>query len=225
MNIAIAGLTAAGKTTHAKILAECLGYRYVSATELILQLTRFGDDPRGVWFRNFEKLEALRADDSLDDQLERHLLAMAGDAGVRIVFDTWALPWLYRGPLVRIWIESDQLSRLWKCYVSQLPINPKPFAECAQFLHVKDTSTRERFMRRHTFDLYADHDVFDAILTNTHLISAPTVEATRKGIAEFAPVVQATAECFAFGDSEPIRRLERDGSVAQRLSMLRIRAR
>jgi hypothetical protein len=33
-NIAFAGLTAAGKTTHAKILAEQLGYEWISATTL-----------------------------------------------------------------------------------------------------------------------------------------------------------------------------------------------
>jgi len=224
MNIAIAGLTAAGKTTHARILAECLGYRYVSATELILRITQLKEDPRGVWFRNFEKLEALRAGDSLDDELERRLLAIATAPDDRVVFDTWGLPWLYHGPLVRIWIESDAPSRLWKCYVSHLPDNPRSFTECAEFIQKKDDSTRERFLRRHGFDIYTDHDRFDAILTNTHLISGPTVEATLNGIAAFAPIVRATAECFAFDNSEPIMRLQQNGSASQRKSILQIRA-
>lgn len=37
-NIAFAGLTAAGKTTHAKILAHELDYEYVSATKIILDM-------------------------------------------------------------------------------------------------------------------------------------------------------------------------------------------
>lgn len=194
----------------------------MSATELILKITRVEEDPRGVWFRNFDRLEALRAGDSVDDELERQLLAMAADPHDGIVFDTWGLPWLYRGPLVRIWIESDRLSRVWKCYVSQLPSSRKSLTWCAEFLQKKDDTTRERFLRRRGFDIYAEYDVFDAILTNTHLIPEPAVEATLSGIAEFAPVVLATAECFAFNNSEPIRRLQRDGSVNQLKSILRI---
>ncbi len=37
-NIAFAGLTAAGKTTHARRLAADLGYRYVSATDILLEI-------------------------------------------------------------------------------------------------------------------------------------------------------------------------------------------
>jgi cytidylate kinase len=36
VNIVIAGLTAAGKTTHALLIARSLGYDYVSASTLML---------------------------------------------------------------------------------------------------------------------------------------------------------------------------------------------
>ena len=37
-NIAFAGLTAAGKTTHARRLAADLGYGYVSATDILFEI-------------------------------------------------------------------------------------------------------------------------------------------------------------------------------------------
>jgi cytidylate kinase len=37
-NIAFAGLTAAGKTTHARRLAADLGYDYVSATDILFEI-------------------------------------------------------------------------------------------------------------------------------------------------------------------------------------------
>jgi hypothetical protein len=37
-NIAFAGLTAAGKTTHARRLAADLGYSYVSATDILFEI-------------------------------------------------------------------------------------------------------------------------------------------------------------------------------------------
>lgn len=39
-SIAFAGLTAAGKTTHAQRLAADLGYDYVSATNILFKILR-----------------------------------------------------------------------------------------------------------------------------------------------------------------------------------------
>lgn len=49
-NIAFAGLTAAGKTTHAKILAEQLGFEYISATKTILEIIGLDHEPERIWF-------------------------------------------------------------------------------------------------------------------------------------------------------------------------------
>lgn len=43
-NIAFAGLTAAGKTTHAQRLAADLGYDYVSATNILFEILRVPRD-------------------------------------------------------------------------------------------------------------------------------------------------------------------------------------
>jgi cytidylate kinase len=49
-NIAFAGLTAAGKTTHARRLAADLGYRYVSATDILLEILQVRDPGADLWF-------------------------------------------------------------------------------------------------------------------------------------------------------------------------------
>ena len=190
-NIAFAGLTAAGKTTHAKLLASELGYQYVSATEIFMDVLGMNrTTSRTVWFTQLEAIHALRANDDIDDELERRLIKIASEND-GLVLDTWALPWICKIPMVRLWIESDCASRVWKCYLSQ-DDRLKPFhdlSDCQALIDKKDGETRDIFMRRHQFDLFRDHDVFDIILDNTHLITAPTREAANRGIASFAPVV------------------------------------
>ena len=56
-NVAFAGLTAAGKTTHSKILAEQLGFKYVSATQTILDIIGMDEVPDRVWFDKYDEVE------------------------------------------------------------------------------------------------------------------------------------------------------------------------
>ena len=61
MNIAFAGLTAAGKTTHARRLAADLGYDYVSATDILFEILRV---PRNAhpWFNQADAISSARDD-------------------------------------------------------------------------------------------------------------------------------------------------------------------
>jgi cytidylate kinase len=173
-NIAFAGLTAAGKTTHAKRLAADLGYSYVSATDLLFEILQM---PVGAhpWFT----------------QLEARLVDLARTRD-RTVFDSWALAWICPAPIVRIWIESDPPSRARKCLVS-LGDEPRPLAECEAVLRAKDGHNRAMFRRRHGFDLFTDRERYHAILCNSHLIPSATGQASRHGIGRFAPVVREAA--------------------------------
>jgi cytidylate kinase len=191
LNVAFAGLTAAGKTTHARLVAAQLGYEYISATDLMLRLVGLDSVPSaGVWFTHFEQLERARADDRIDDELERQLTDLASTRQ-GIVFDTWALPWISDVEMVRVWIESDHRSRSWKCFVSQGAEPRLDVAACSRLVEAKDRTTRRRFLRRHDFDLFTDRRLFDAVLDNTRLITAPTWSAAQAGINRFAPYVSA----------------------------------
>ena len=117
-NIAFAGLTAAGKTTHAKRLAWALGYNYVSATDILLEILDIDEPGDQIWFTRLDEINAVRGDGAVDAELEERLVQMNRTRN-RTVFDTWALAWIGDDPLVRIWIESDLESRSRKCFVSE----------------------------------------------------------------------------------------------------------
>lgn len=190
-NIAFAGLTAAGKTTHARRLAADLGYRYVSATDILLEILQVRDRSAHLWFTQLDAITAAREGDAVDDELEARLISLARSSD-RTVFDSWALAWISPCPMVRIWIESDLPSQTRKCLVS-LGDQPRPLAECEALLRAKDDHNRAMFLRRHGFDLFTDRERYHAVLCNSHLIPAATGPESRRGIERFAPVVRDAA--------------------------------
>ena len=195
-NIAISGLTAAGKTTHSQLLAERLGFEYVSATRVMLDLAGLEDrDPAGLWFRSSQSAKALLTDDDITARLTERLTEMASSSSSTI-FDTWGLPWFYDGALIRIFIESDRRSRSWKCFVSQGGTGRLSVPECLDLIRDKDQSTRDVFMRVHGFDIFADRARFDAVLDNSHLLSEPSAKAAARGIAAFDEVVVAVVDAL-----------------------------
>ncbi|MEV8440785.1 cytidylate kinase family protein [Actinosynnema sp. NPDC051121] len=198
-NIAFAGLTAAGKTTHAKRLAAQLGYDYVSATDILLEIVGIDDPSDQVWFTRLEEIEAAREGDAVDAELEARLIELARTRQ-RTVFDTWALAWIGDSPMVRIWVESDLPSRVRKCLVSQQATHLGP-DECQALVEEKDQSSRAVFQRRHSFDLFQDRQRYDAILCNSHLIPEATTAAAEAGIEQFAPVVFAATVAMMNGDA------------------------
>lgn len=189
MNVVISGLTAAGKTTHAKILAEELGFEYVSGTGTLarlcgLQVTE--DPPR--WVEIADAVASLR-DDNVDETLEKELVRLAREKEGQ-VFDAWALAWTCDVPIARIWFESDLESRVRKCFVSQGTSPSMTLAECEPHVRSKDDQNRELFRRTLGFDLFEDHEVFDVVLDNSTLIPSATPESAAEGIAAFGPIVE-----------------------------------
>jgi cytidylate kinase len=188
-NVAFAGLTAAGKTTHARRLAEELGYDYVSATDILLEILGIRESSDQIWFSRLDEIHAARDDYAVDTELERRLLEMSRTRQ-RTVFDTWALAWIGDDPLVRIWIESDFPSRTRKCIVSQRS-KRLGHDQCQRLIRGKDEYNRSIFQRRHGFDLFDDRSRYNAVLCNSHLIPEATQTAANRGIEIFAPIVHA----------------------------------
>lgn len=195
-NIAFAGLTAAGKTTHAKILAAQLDYEWISAIAIILDILDTGESPEKVWFTSYENIQKAREDDRVDIELERRVRALAQSKD-GLLLDTWAMAYIYEGPLIRIWIESDEDARTRKCYVSQGQTKSLSLGECQQLIHKKDHNTRSKFIKRLNFDLFTDMSRYDAILSNTHLIPEPTEQCSQAGISTFTPVIYDIVQYLA----------------------------
>jgi cytidylate kinase len=177
-SIAFAGLTAAGKTTHAQRLAADLGYDYVSATDILFEILRVRRDAH-PWFNQADAISAAREDGAVDAELESRLVDLARTSD-RVVFDSWALAWICPVPVLRIWIESDLPSRTRKCMVS-LGDEPRP--------------------HRHGYDLFTDRERYHAVLCNSHLIPSATRQESRRGIEEFATVVHDTALAVMSADA------------------------
>src|SRR5258707_2029696 len=93
-NIAFAGLTAAGKTTDVKILAAQLGYEWISATALLLDILGTGANPEKVWFTDYERIQKAREDSRIDIELERRVRALAHRKD-GLILDTWAMAYIY----------------------------------------------------------------------------------------------------------------------------------
>lgn len=204
-NIAFAGLTAAGKTTHAQRLAADLGYDYVSATDILFEILRVPRDTH-PWFNQADAISAARQDGTVDAELESRLIDLARTRD-RAVFDSWALAWICPVPVVRIWIESDMPSRTRKCLVS-LGSEPRPLGECEAVLRSKDDYNRAMFLRRHGFDLFRDRERYHAVLCNSHLIPSATGQESRRGIEAFAPIVRDAALAVLEGGADGLAELQ-----------------
>lgn len=116
LNVMVAGLTAAGKTMHSRILAERMGLRYESASGRLLDL--LGENAAIV--SDFWVTEEGRGARERQDLMARVDEELAGLAGTEsgIVFDTFGLPWVSRARAFRIRIDSTLTSRAWKAMVS-----------------------------------------------------------------------------------------------------------
>jgi len=192
-NIAISGLTAAGKTTHAKILAAELGYSYVSATEVMADM--LGIERRevglGFWQKYGDIIARVRDTTNLDRELDNRLKAMATE-DEQLVIDAWALPWLIpREVCISIWIESDHHSRTLKAAVSD--DNMQELSWYGEFISRKDDDTRERFLCIYEFDLYGTRENFTLEVDNSKYITRATRQDSDRGIDAFAPVINSSA--------------------------------
>jgi cytidylate kinase len=187
VNIILSGLTAAGKTTHALLIAKWLGYDYLSASSLMLDRLRIErDESNTLWATRFDEVEKRRDQDTVDRDLNEHLKIELRRRD-HTVFDSWSAAWLEPVPhCLRIYIESDRNSRACKVRVSQEPRGPYlSISECRRLIDLKDESTVVRLRPLLGVDIRYDRSPFALVLDNTKLISEPTVESARRGIKAF----------------------------------------
>lgn len=167
--ICLAGLTACGKSTAARRLAEEYGLKYVSGGTALKELAlKTGYEAKGKgWWETPEGLRFLEQrlyDPKFDKQIDAQLLEWAERGNV--VLDSWTMPWLTKKGF-KIWLEvspSERARRL--SYRDGMSV-----VRASRIIREKDGKTRRIYARLYGFKLGEDYSPFDLILDSESLTS------------------------------------------------------
>ncbi|HKZ93253.1 MAG TPA: cytidylate kinase family protein [Candidatus Bathyarchaeia archaeon] len=167
--ICVAGLTACGKSTAAKRLAERYGLKYVSGGTALKELAlRLGykAKERGWWesAEGLRFLEERAHDPQFDKQVDHELLKWAEKGNV--VLDSWTMPWLSEAGF-KIWLEvsaEERASRL--THRDDIDVE-----EAKKIIQEKDGRTKRIYNRLYGFRLGEDYSPFDLVLDSELLSS------------------------------------------------------
>lgn len=197
LRVVLSGRTAAGKSTHGRLLARDLKMPYVSATQILARLVaeRTGSRLEQRWQPSLDR--ARGADGSIDDDLDAELTCLFSGSSEG-VFDACLLPWVAPNvQAVRVWLESDFPSRLRKCVVSHWD-EQIGWREAQERVTGKDAFTKTRLAQSCGAAYGPDAARFEVVISNSDLIPEATPGAAQAGIAAFHPVLLATVK-FAAG--------------------------
>lgn len=194
-NILISGLTSAGKTTHAKLLAQEYGLQYISASTIMLKLAGLPtEQPLDFWVTP-EGLNLSRSMSWIEIDNEcRRIEANCNNT----VFDTWSMPWLFSRKCMVIWIESSLESRVMKAHVSHKGQSKLTNAEVTKNLEVKDNFAREQILENYCVDLFQDRMPFNLIVDIGDLITAPTQAASLVSIRDAHEIISGAVGWYLF---------------------------
>ncbi len=167
--ICLAGLTACGKSTAARRLAERFGLKYVSGgtalKEIALKLG-YKARKRG-WWESAEGIRFLKQrqrNPRFDKQIDAELLHWAARGNV--VFDSWTMPWLSKTGF-KIWLEVSAEER-----ARRLTRRDGISLEGARrIIREKDSRTKRIYEHLYGFNLGEDYSPFDLILDSESLSS------------------------------------------------------
>jgi cytidylate kinase len=195
--IFIAGLTAAGKTTHSKLLASEFSLRYVSGSSLLFGYANLDSStlPKDFWVTSasYSLRQQREKDQSMDRLVDQQLILVANSAG-RFVFDSWGLPWLSSASGLRIWLASSLESRWWKAIIShEADFDPHARGVLNEIVN-KDNFMKEYFFLNYGFDIFHDHQVFDYILDITTFITAPNKKSSELSISNSQEMLSTLVE-------------------------------
>ncbi|MEV0294710.1 hypothetical protein [Nocardia sp. NPDC050710] len=208
MNIAISGYTAAGKTTHARLLAKELGYEIVWASGILLERLGFDStDESRLWFnRGAEIARRRELHKDVDIELDRYLAERVRD-GVDQIFDARFLPWMSDSKCIRVWVESDLPSRARKCHAS-LGNESSPVQQCAISIYQKDSVDIARIARVCDSVFGPDRTLFDVIIDNSSLTATSDRTAAADGIARCHRYLSAAVASVIDGNTTVLASLE-----------------
>lgn len=172
--ICIAGLTACGKSTVARRLAEKYNLKYVSGGTTLKGIALkvgLADTERG-WWETPEGMRFLRQreeDPSFDKQVDDQLLSFAKQGNV--VLDSWTMPWLSEKGF-KIWLEVSAQERA-RRLTRRDGISVK---QAEMMIREKDGKTKQIYERLYGFKLGEDYSPFDVVLDSELLTSDEVFE-------------------------------------------------
>jgi len=170
--ICLAGMTACGKSTAARQLAQKYGLKYVSGGTVLKELAlRMGYKSREKgWWETAEGIRFLEhrmRDPRFDKQVDSELLSWVRRGNV--VLDSWTMPWLSKTGF-KIWLEVSPQERT-RRLSSRDRIS---LGKAEELIKEKDGKTKRIYERLYGFRLGEDFSPFDLVL-DTELLSANEV--------------------------------------------------
>jgi len=165
-------MTACGKSTAARRLAEKYRLKYVSGGTVLRELAlRMGykSQERGWWetTEGMRFLEHRLRDPRFDKHVDEELLNWARQGNV--VLDSWTMPWLSKTGF-KIWLEVSLQER-----VRRLANRDRmTLREAEEVINEKDGKTKLIYEKLYGFRLGEDFSPFDLVL-DTELLRADEV--------------------------------------------------
>jgi cytidylate kinase len=160
MNVLVAGLTGAGKTTLSKSLSKALDLMRISASEVRYREISpdTTDAPTPTELREAWLGAEFDSGRGLDDHLVE-LNATLSD----IIFDSWLLPWISRTPSFAIWLEVPLEVRA-KRLEADIQRSKVPADAVENAVRAKDERARQYALMNYSIDIAVDRTPFDIIL-------------------------------------------------------------
>ena len=165
--ICVCGMTASGKSTVARKIAQKYGLRLFSGGDALKALAlEMGYKPldRG-WWESEEGLRFLQQRQNtpnFDKKVDQKLLEQARKGNV--VLDSWTMPWLFKNGY-KIWIDASK-----KVRAKRLARRDEmTLGEAAKVMKEKEEATKAIYSRLYGFHLGEDFSPFDMIVDTDRL--------------------------------------------------------
>lgn len=190
MLIIISGFAGSGKSSLAESLGKKLKLKVVHASAILKEMKEKGKkalekaeaEKVKDWWESQEAkdfMEQRHKNPELDLMLDKKLIEIAKKGNV--VLDSWTMPYLYKGPAYKIWLEAKPETRA-KRVSERDNLN---YDEVFEKIKARDSDTKRLYERLYKFKMGEDLSVFNLVLKTDSLSQEQVLEATLKGIMEW----------------------------------------